>query len=292
MALDFRQIRKPVRKLRKLLKKMPALPSPEQVHDFRTNARRFEAILHAFAMDSSGIGRRTLKPLAKLRKRAGKVRDMDVLTAYAASVHPKNDEKECAVQLLEHLGAKREKKARELHSSLKKNGNLSRKRLKRTQNKFKKIERRRRSNGTGLESSNVPAAALEAAAELSDPARLDHSNLHPFRLKVKALRNILQLADSPDRQLMDLLGSTKDAIGEWHDWEELVAIAEKTLDHRSRCGLVRELKSIARQKYHTALQKAQELRRKELGSPGRKNGRSQRSTPATPVLSAALTLAA
>jgi hypothetical protein len=42
-----------------------------------------EASLQAFGLENSGLGRRVLKPLSRLRKRAGKIRDMDVLTSYA-----------------------------------------------------------------------------------------------------------------------------------------------------------------------------------------------------------------
>ena len=95
MALDFKRVQKPVRKLRKLLKKMSAEPTPQQVHDFRTNSRNMEATLNAFGLEDSGLGRRVLKLLSRLRKRAGKVRDMDVLTSYNISEHngastPKN----------------------------------------------------------------------------------------------------------------------------------------------------------------------------------------------------------
>jgi CHAD domain-containing protein len=43
MALDLNRADKPVRKLRKLLKKMSNPPTPEEVHDFRTNSRRVDA---------------------------------------------------------------------------------------------------------------------------------------------------------------------------------------------------------------------------------------------------------
>ena len=105
MALDFKRVQKPPGKLRKLLKNMSARPTPEQVHDFRTNSRKMEATLQAFGLENSGLGRRVLKPLSRLRKRAEKVRDLDVLTTYAASVDAKDGEKDCAVQLLEYLGA-------------------------------------------------------------------------------------------------------------------------------------------------------------------------------------------
>src|SRR5438309_11468812 len=97
MALDAYRAERPVRKLRKLLKKMPALPGPDNIHDFRTNSRRVEATLQALSLDSGNNCRRILKELSRLRKRAGRVREMDVLTDYLLSVSPQYKEKEFSV---------------------------------------------------------------------------------------------------------------------------------------------------------------------------------------------------
>ena len=130
MALDFNRIQKPVRKLRKLLKKMPPRPSPEDIHDFRTQSRQLEANLKAFGLDSARIGGNILKPLSRLRKRAGKVRDMDVLTGYASAVPRQTGEQDCSVRLLEYLGAQRRKYAKKFHATSRKDGGKLRKRLK------------------------------------------------------------------------------------------------------------------------------------------------------------------
>ena len=140
MAVDFKRVHKPTRKLRKLLKKMSAKPTPEQVHEFRTNSRNMEATLQVFGLENSGVGRRVLKPLSRLRKRAGKVRDMDVLTSYAASVHAEDGEQDCAVQLLEHLGAQRRKYARKFHSASRQDGSKLRRRLKQVRRELDRKE--------------------------------------------------------------------------------------------------------------------------------------------------------
>jgi|SRR5712671_3994881 len=93
MALDADRAEKPVRKLRKLLKKMPATPGADDIHDFRTNSRRTEATPEALSLDSGNNCRRILKELSRLRKRPGKVRDMDVLTDYLLGVSHLEKEK-------------------------------------------------------------------------------------------------------------------------------------------------------------------------------------------------------
>ena len=112
MALDRSRLLKPMKKLEKLVNDLDSQPTPEKVHDLRTNTRRLEAIFEALSLDSQGPGKSMLKDLGRLRKRAGKVRDMDVLTSYASTVHLDGEE-ECTVQLLEHLGAERQKVCQE-----------------------------------------------------------------------------------------------------------------------------------------------------------------------------------
>src|SRR4030095_14196963 len=101
MAFDSRRVRKTVRKLRKLLRTLPKQPDSDQVHGLRTSARRLEAILSALSLDGQRNARRVLKNFGQLRKHAGKVRDMDVLTGLAASIYS-DGEQDCSVRLLQH----------------------------------------------------------------------------------------------------------------------------------------------------------------------------------------------
>lgn len=291
MAVEFEKVLKPGRKLRKSLKTMGARPTPEQVHDFRTNSRKLEAYLEAFGMDGSRVGKRVMKPLSRFRKRAGKIRDMDVLTSYAASIQPQDSEKDCAVQLLEHLGAKRRKHARKFYSASRQNGPVLIKHLKKLEQELAKSEARTEKGGRPESMSS--SMALQLGSRLASGARLNHSNLHPFRLKVKELRNVLRLADDPDQNLLDALGNVKDVIGEWHDWEELAGIAENTLDHGAQCKLIRTLKATTQKKFDDALSEAEQLRNRYLGLSGKKRPtRSQAARQPEPLLRAAMKLAA
>jgi CHAD domain-containing protein len=128
------------------------------------------------------------------------------------------------------------------------------------------------SNGQTEIAAEAAATALKLATELKNVPALNKNNLHPCRLKVKELRNVLQLADHPGNQaFIDALGEVKDAIGEWHDWEELIAIADDLLDHGPGCKLLQALKQVSARKYERALSLANKLRKDFLGaSPGRK----------------------
>jgi CHAD domain-containing protein len=72
MPLDPEKLQKPFRKLRKSLKDLSRRPSLEEVHDVRTRSRQ---------LDLDVACSRAFAPISK---RAGKVRDIDVLTGFAA----------------------------------------------------------------------------------------------------------------------------------------------------------------------------------------------------------------
>jgi CHAD domain-containing protein len=263
MALDRNRLVKPVKKLQKLVKKIDIEPAPDKVHALRTNTRRVEAMYHAL---SPGRHRTVLKDLERVRKRAGKVRDMDVLTGYASTVDLSGEEQECAVRLLEYLGAQRRKFAKKLHNEVAGLRPALSKEFRRAPARFAKLTR---NNGSGRRKGAVPAdavaAAVTLAVHLADPRSLSRQTLHAYRLKVKELRNVLEMATGGGSQkFVSDLGEVKDAIGEWHDWQELVSIAEKVLNHGNRCEVVAELKRIADRKYERALTVAQNLRTEYL----------------------------
>ena len=292
MAVKQTRLVKPVKKLRKLLSKLDRDPPPEQVHDLRTSARRVEAAFKALALDDAGIPKSVVKELRRLRKRAGKVRDMDVLTEFVASVHPKGEE-ECHVRLLEHLGAQRQRQAGKLYAELKRLRPGVRKELDDASLRMTRVLRRKSGGPADSVVTNAAARALKLCVQLAAPPRLDKTNLHPYRLKVKELQNVLLMADAPSRpRFVQDLGSVKDAIGEWHDWEELVGIASMLVDHRGNCLLLTEIKGIAERKYDHALSLSLKLRKTYLQSsaPKRKD-LTNASVPRAPVWEAVARLA-
>jgi hypothetical protein len=123
------------------------------------------------------------------------------------------------------------------------------------------------------------ANAVKLAVQLGTPPRLGRDNLHPYRLKIKELRNVLRMADGSRRpRFVDDLGEVKDTIGEWDDWEELTSIAEKHIGRGSGSGLQPELKRIARQKYEHALDLAQQFRNRYLQNVDSSGGELLRET--------------
>jgi len=254
MSLNTDRIEKDLRKLRNLVKKVPRNPTPEEIHRLRTRVRRFEVELQASGLDAQRKAKWLLRQLARIRKRAGKVRDMDVLTAHLSTVRI-DGERDCLIQLFEFLGTKRYEKAERLHQVVNKYRDTINKRLKKI---ARVLEKRMGSSAANAATS----AAMQSSAELATYGSLNRGNLHEYRLKLKELRNILQMGeDAPKKEFVESLEKIKDEIGEWHDWEELNSIAAKILDHSAGCKLKRQLKGITQQKYESALSSANKLQR-------------------------------
>ncbi|MDR5726109.1 MAG: CHAD domain-containing protein [Terriglobia bacterium] len=262
MAFDLDRVQKDIRRLRKFLKRTPKHPTPEKIHSLRMDTHRFEAALLALMLDSRPNERRVLKKLKKLRSRAGKVRDLDVLTGYVAGVRME-EEDDCLVQLLEYLGAEHAQRTKSLHSFAVQHGPSLRRRLKHTAAYLKMLSVDGVPDIATL--GDAMLSELRLRREVAAPVRLNRENLHPYRLKVKELRYVLQMENDPGNKLsIEILGEMKDAIGEWHDWQELLAIASKQLPHGPECKLVHTFQAITKEKFNHALSVANKGRKQAL----------------------------
>ena len=203
---------------------------------------------------------------------------MDVFTGHLLDLQQVENEKECVIELAEHLGVQRAKAAKKLRRTAKELDPRLDAELTKGSKYFEKLlgRKQKQNDGPAAEASaEAMSRALELASELRSPANLDKRNLHPYRLKVKELRYVLQLSDDAKKQqLVNKLGEVKDAIGEWHDWEELIAIATDVLSHGSQCNLLRKLKATSEKKFERALALAMEMRRTYVGA--KRSGRSSR----------------
>ena len=73
--------------LRRILRQVTRDPKPKVVHQLRTTIRRTEALWQAHRLETSGKSRALARQFAKLRRRAGKVRDLDVQLQLLDSVN-------------------------------------------------------------------------------------------------------------------------------------------------------------------------------------------------------------
>lgn len=262
----------PLRKFRKSLKRMTDDASVEGVHTLRTRARKVEAISSALMQDHKGKTRSLLKAVKPVRKAAGQVRDMDVLIANVLSLAEDSSD-DSHVRLVEHLGSVRFKGARRLSGLIDSQGKSTSRSLKQFAKKAGKwLERQ------DVASTGALTASVALATELSRWPRFTAKNIHPFRIKVKQLRYMLQLAPNPEPAFMEALDQVKSAVGEWHDWNELSAIAAKVLDAKTDHALLAEIREQTHEKLSGALAVANALRQKYLHG-ARRSGRGQSSGP-------------
>lgn len=303
MPLDPRELDHRVKQLRRDLKGFSNNPAAGEVHDLRKHTRRIESVLAAMNLDSAGNETALLSGLKVVRKRAGKVRDMDVLTTHLMDLDFKGDH-DCTLRLVHHLGTERACYAAKLHSTVKRHAPELRSRLQKSRRKLHKtvsefLQSRSDLNSAGREEAgplHALGVALSLSKELAGVSHLGRENLHAYRIEVKRLRYVLEMADGEahsQRDLIDDLNRVQDAIGEWHDWVELTDIARKVLRHNRNCALLKKLRDTAERKFGEALKITEEMRRRYLAS-GRPAGRGK-SKPAKmtgPVLLAASEIAA
>jgi CHAD domain-containing protein len=247
------QVEKPLRKLRKQLKALSSDPRPADVHSLRTQARRLEATVAAVVPGRNKTSRRLLKLITPVRKAAGKVRDMDVLIGDALMLADSHGS-ESMVRLVEHLARMRVKHARKLHDIVEQQRPEARKQLKQSSKMLKKAVKKDWGDRSG------EAAPQTLISELGHWPDLNAGNLHMFRIRIKELRYMLELSDEADQTLIASLGTVKDAIGEWHDWVELLRIAQKVLDAEADGGNLKRLEDIVNERLESAVATANQLR--------------------------------
>jgi CHAD domain-containing protein len=224
------------RQIGKLIKSANA----DNVHKFRTNSRRVEALVSELA-PQNGNQKKLLKLLSKLRKKAGKVRDLDVQIAFLKQLKVP-DRQRHRVQLLEWLDSEQSRRKKKLEKAIDAQTIAAlRKRLRRVQSEI---------NLDGIDPLKI------AHTRLPDPGTtpLSEKMLHAYRIEAKKARYLAELApESPERlQFLEELKKAQDAIGEWHDVMKLKDRAEQWFGGVSDSSLVSVLQNIGRAKFRRA----------------------------------------
>ena len=174
---------------------------------------------------TSGNDKKLLKLLGRLRKKAGRVRDLDVEIAALHSLKiPQEPVRKS--QLMRTLAEERGKREKKLVKALdKKTPSEMRKRLK-------------RSAGSLTISKDIDPLAV-AGKKVNDlrstRAAVTEETLHRFRIAGKHARYVAEMAGkNPEAaQLVKQLKHMQDAIGDWHDWAQLAQKAEEAFWWRS-----------------------------------------------------------
>ncbi|HEV3039779.1 MAG TPA: CHAD domain-containing protein [Candidatus Angelobacter sp.] len=246
--------------------KLRAGISPKKVHRLRTTIRRIESFVDLSGSKLGHKHKEILEELTDLRKRAGRVRNFDVQVRLLGSIANGSTISDRRI-LVQIFKAKRERQSRRLSSMLKK------------LDKAELVGRLEKLIGkTNLPGNSLgPIDPLERAkgqllsliAEVPGSEDLKPRRLHELRISLKKIRYTIELAEASAARehLLETLKSVQDAIGEWHDWENLVKIAEKQFGDRVNCPLLVEMRALFTSKYSAARSAAVSLRASFAPSP-------------------------
>lgn len=246
-----------LRKIDRNLARLASDPNPEAVHDFRTTSRRLETLLEQMLPAGDRKHKKLLKLLNRIRRRAGRVRDIDVqLAALRSFKVPQQPRRK--TQLVQRLLELRIQHERKLAKALKKRRIVElKKRIKRASQALK------------ISTSRDPlSVAREILSSVSINGTVTEEVLHRYRIAVKRARYAAEFAsESPEsKQFIAGLKHLQDALGNWHDWMTLTHTARNYLGEVSQSPLVSMLHNETRIKFRHAVD-ALSASRKEPAAP-------------------------
>ena len=277
MAIASERGRLLFRKMDRALLTLSSGQEEENVHSFRTTTRRLQTLLELIPAEGRNQ-KKLLKMLERIRRRAGRVRDLDVQLAALRSLkvplEPRR--KTQLTQRLLELRGRHEKKLRKL---------LKQKDLRELRKRLK-----RAAAAIDFETLRDPLAEarrmLESAA--STNGAVNDELLHRCRLAVKRARYAAEFApkSAEKTQLITQLKRLQDTLGRWHDWLTLTDTAVEHFGEINHSSLVAALHNVTRGKFRQAAEAVsgwQTARETTALEPARK---ARAKTPAAAVQSA------
>ncbi len=245
MAIAPKRTRVIFQKLETDLIKLSSKPQGETVHRFRTGTRRLQILLGELSSKLDRNEKKLLKLLGRIRKRAGKVRDLDVQLAALRSLKiPREPRRKTKlIHDLIDLRSQQEKKLRKEVSPAA--VREIRKRLKRAAKRFNPEA----SRDPLTAAKNMLKRLEREGAPVSEPV------LHQYRILTKRARYAAEFA-SPSREAVQFITDIKriqDALGDWHDWLTLTQTAVEHLGGVHESPLVAELHNVTGAKFRLAV---------------------------------------
>jgi CHAD domain-containing protein len=234
------------------LVKLSSKPRAENVHRFRTGTRRLQILLGELSAKPGRGQKKLLKLLGRIRKRAGKVRDLDVQLAALRSLKVPGEPRR-KTQLVNHLIELRGRQEKKLRKAVDDdNVRDIQKRLKRASKNF------------NPEASVDPLAVAKGMLEKIDhgDAPITEALLHQYRILSKRARYAAEFAEqSPEaEQFIAGLKRIQDALGDWHDWLTLTQTAVERLGEVRQSSLASELHNVTGAKFRHAVAVLSQMR--------------------------------
>jgi CHAD domain-containing protein len=232
-------------KTERALLKLSSQQSAESVHAFRTTSRRLQTLLEQLLPERDRNQKKLLKILSRIRKRAGRVRDLDVQLAALRSLKVPQEPRR-KTQLMHGLIELRGKHEKNLRKMLTKH--VTRKLRKRLRRGAKEVR-----TETSRDPLKVARSMLHNVIRPSGP--ISEDVLHQYRMVVKRARYAAEFApkSSEASQFIGQVKRLQDAVGNWHDWLTLTLAASKRLGDLNQSSLVAALHNVTGTKFRHAV---------------------------------------
>jgi CHAD domain-containing protein len=231
------------RKMERELLRLSSKQEPDNVHGFRTTTRRLETLFQLVPAHGRNQ-KKLLKTLERIRRRAGKVRDLDVQMAALRSLKVPLEPRR-KTQLMQSLIEVRAEHERKLRKSLKSE------RVRELRKRLRKAERE-----VQFDSVRDPLALARQMLESAVPSNgsVNDESLHRCRLAVKRARYAAEFAPKSGEttQFMAQLKRLQDTLGTWHDWLTLTDTAIEQFGEVNESSLVAALHNVTRGKFRQA----------------------------------------
>jgi|SRR5580704_3379 CHAD domain-containing protein len=252
MSIAPKRSRAVFQKLEQDLVKLSSKPRAENVHRFRTGTRRLQILLGELSPKLDRSQKKLLKLLGRIRKRAGKVRDLDVQLAALRSLKiPREPRRK--TQLTNHLIELRGRQENKLRKAVDET----------TVREIRKRLKRASKNFNPAASGDPLAVAGKMLGEISrGDSPVTEALLHEYRILSKRARYAAEFAE-PSAQAEQFVAGLKriqDALGDWHDWLTLTQTAAKRLGEVRESSLVAELHNVTGAKFRHAVAVLSEMR--------------------------------
>ena len=245
MAISYEHVQRTFRQTERELDRLSSEKHAKAVHGFRTSARRLETLLEEIAPRRDRHAKKLLKMLNAIRRRAGKVRDLDVqLEALRSLKVPQEPRRK--TRLMQSLIELRLKHEGKLYKLLRKQD------IREIHKRFKQVNK-----GLETDGARDPLAVAReiVASAFAGGSTMDAKKLHRCRIAVKRARYAAELAEkSPAAtDFIAQLKSMQDTLGHWHDWQLLTETAKRRLGEVSESSLVAVLHNVTQGKFRQAI---------------------------------------
>ena len=259
MSIALKRSSAVFRKLDEDLSRLSSKPHAGNVHRLRTGTRRLQILLGELSPERHRSHKKLLKLLGRLRKRAGKLRDVDVQLAALRSLKiPREPRRK--TQLMNKLIELRGRQEEKLRKSMDKDTvRQIRKRLKRASKDFP------------AEASRDPLAVARGMLGRIDQQEgpMTQELLHQYRIVSKRARYAAEFANQSAEATQFIAGLKRiqDALGDWHDWLTLTQTAGDHLGEVRESPLVAELHNVTGAKFRHAVAVLAQVRARSVAAP-------------------------